>query len=163
MSSKLKKHTIAFLLIIGSIFTLIGTYSTVDSSGFLSRSLTATAVVIYNNPSQMYGGTNYFPTFQFVNSKTGENVTAIGVVGHGPGPAYSVGQEVQVLYDPENPEVGVKANSFVDVWLMSVIGLTVGIVMLTIAAIKIRGSKKGTGSQAIFQEDMSSRNILNRL
>ena len=138
MSSKLNKRTLVILLIVGSMFTLIGAYFTLDQVAFSGRSLTTTAVVIDNNPVDFRRGTDYFPVFQFINDKTGENVTAVGIVGHGPDPAYSVGQSVQILYDPENPTVGVRANTFLEIGFVIVTSLIIGIGMITIAVIKIR-------------------------
>lgn len=79
-----------------------------------------------------------YPVFQFVDQKTEEEITVLSSRGSYP-PEYHVGQEVDILYDPENPH-DAKIKSFSDIWggpliLMGLGGifLAVGLITLGIA------------------------------
>ncbi len=149
-----------FLILFGLAFTVLGVYVTVDKINFVGKSLVANATVISNTPEQSGKSVDYYPVFQFVNGKTGENVTAVGVVGNGPGPAYSVGQKVEILYDPKNPQVGVTANSFWDLWMPSIAFLSAGVgVMILGLVIAVRG--KST-SGIITRQPLISKPLISR-
>src|SRR5512143_2691105 len=73
-------------------------YATVLQINFLSRSSEAKAVVV-DFQFDTEGG--LLPVVQFLDLKTGNNVTAVTSMSINP-PEVSIGQEVSVLYDPEN-------------------------------------------------------------
>jgi hypothetical protein len=135
----LKKYHLAGIVLVGLIFTTIDAFIAYDQKSVSGKSLPAKAVVIdnyctYSTIGKKY---DYFPIFQFVDIRTGQNVTAQGIIGNGDAPAYLIGQGVDVLYNPENPSVGVTAtNSIWAVWFNSITSLTVGL-GLTIAGILI--------------------------
>lgn len=109
---------------IGVVSLFAGAHFTIQQSGFLRRCSETKAVVI----DFVSDDEADFPVFQFVESKTGTTVTAKGWVGSSP-PAYSIGQEVSILYDPENPSADVTVNTFFGIWFASLICLGVGSVM----------------------------------
>jgi hypothetical protein len=120
--------------LIGLFITAFGIYITTDRIIFLGTSEITNAVVVGFHEDIFRGRSAYYPVFQFVNTLTGENVTAWGSLGSNP-PLYSVGQEVEILYNPENPTVSVIANSFWDQWLFSIISLPLGIGLLIGASV----------------------------
>jgi len=129
----------AGFLVIGSLFLGIGIYYTYTRLDFLGRCSEAKAVVVYIYLEEGYDSetgsyTVAYPVFQFTDQRTDEQVTARSSVG-GVG-SYSVGQEVDILYNPENPTADVLVKSFWDLWLPSVICLPVGS-MLTIVGLHI--------------------------
>ena len=124
--------------LVGAFFLVIGIYFTYARLGFLGRCSEAKAVVV-----DIYWEEDYdpetghymvaFPVFQFTDQRTGEQVTARSSVG-GPSPAYSVGQEVDILYDPQNPTANVLVESFWDLWMPSVLSLPVGSLLVIVGA-----------------------------
>ncbi len=125
----MNRNVVLFILI-GLFITAFGIYITYEQIKFSGTSEIANAVVVgFHEEVGSKGRLSYFPVFQFANGVTGENVTAWGSLGSNP-PIYSVGQEVEILYNPENPTVGVVANSFWDQWLFSIISLPLGVGLL---------------------------------
>ena len=78
-----------------------------------------------------------YPVFQFVDSRTGEQITARGSFGSS-SPPYTIGQEVNILYDPENPTTRVWVNSYWDLWLLSIVLLLIGAAWTTVGLLVIR-------------------------
>lgn len=123
-------RNIVFIILIGLFITAYGVYLTSEQIKFSGTCEIANAVVVgFHEEVASKGGISYFPVFQFVNSMTGENVTAMGSMGTNP-PRYSEGQEVEILYNPNNPTVGAIGNSFWDQWIFSIISLPLGIGLL---------------------------------
>jgi hypothetical protein len=130
------QRQLVFIILIGLFITAFGVYITNDQIDFLSKSASAEATVVgFHEEVDGGGRISYFPVFQFVDSRTGYNVTAWGSLGQSNNQAYSVGQEVEILYNTENPTVGVITNSFVDKWLFSIISLPLGLALLIIGII----------------------------
>ena len=155
LSKRLRKYSgLIFLFLVGVGFTAIGVYVTLDRIDFSNKSLTAKAVVVdftssYSSDSNSHT-VMYYPLFQFVNAKTGEKVTAQGSVGSSSRP-YSVGQTVEILYNPDNPTTGVVANDFWDLWLPSIAMLPSGIALITISTVAItRGKTLSNSGQPLF-------------
>jgi len=126
--------------LVGAFFLGIGIYFTYARLDFLGRCSEAKAVVVDIYWEEGYDSeTGYYriayPVFQFADQRTGEQVTARSSVG-GPSPSCSVGQEVDILYDPENPTADVLVKSFWDLWMAPVVCLPVGS-MLTIVGLYI--------------------------
>jgi len=126
--------------LVGAFFLGIGIYFTYARLDFLGRCSEAKAVVVDIYWEEGYDSeTGYYriayPVFQFADQRTGEQVAARSSVG-GPSPSCSVGQEVDILYDPENPTADVLVKSFWDLWMAPVVCLPVGS-MLTIVGLHI--------------------------
>jgi len=125
--------------VVGAFFLGIGVYFTYARLDFLGRCSEARAVVVdiywekgYDSETGSYRIA--FPVFQFADQRTGEQVTARSSVGGLS--SYSVGQEVDILYNTENPTADVLVKSFWDLWLPSILCLPVGS-MLTIVGLHI--------------------------
>jgi len=126
--------------LVGAFFLGVGIYFTYARLDFLGRCSEARAVVVDVYWEEGYDSeTGYYriayPVFQFADQRTGEQVAARSSVG-GPSPSCSVGQEVDILYDPENPTADVLVKSFWDLWMAPVVCLPVGS-MLTIVGLYI--------------------------
>jgi len=126
--------------LVGAFFLGVGIYFTYARLDFLGRCSEARAVVVDVYWEEGYDSeTGYYriayPVFQFADQRTGEQVAARSSVG-GPSPSCSVGQEVDILYDPENPTADVLVKSFWDLWMAPVVCLPVGS-MLTIVGLHI--------------------------
>ncbi len=109
---------------IGVILLIVGLVYIGQTLSFLDTCLEARGVVV--NLSWRYdseGSQLAYSVFQFVDERTGEEITVSSTQGRNP-PAYSVGQEVFILYDPQNPH-NARIKSFWNIWLgpMIVTGL----------------------------------------
>jgi len=71
-----------------------------------------------------------YPVFQFIDEKTDQVFVVESTRGSKP-PAYSVGQEVFILYDPENPH-NARIESFLDMWLGAVLFTLLGSIFLLV-------------------------------
>jgi len=128
----------------GVILLITGAYFTSQQMAFLDRCLETKAVVIDLHWEEEWVETEeagYFtwvgwPVFQFVDVRTGEQVTAQGSVGS-PNPPFSVGQEVDILYDPENLSGLVTVKSFWDIWLLPTALLFIAAIFTLVAMIVI--------------------------
>ncbi len=76
------------------------------------------------------GGTLYKPVFEFYDNQDRKHM-GIGSVASSP-PSYSRGEEVTVLYRPENPE-NAQLDSFLEAWFMPLIFGFLGSVFSSIA------------------------------
>ena len=103
-------HPVILILVASAVFTLIMVLAwTSMNVSFLGRCLETKATVIglYLGPSE-YG---LDPIFQFTDSRTGRQIIAEGTSS-----GYVVGDVVDILYDPDNPAVNVRVNSFYAIW-----------------------------------------------
>ena len=134
------------ILISGAALLLAGVFVTYQQLNFLGRSSEATAIVVdlyweeeYESGDDGPGGFVMigYPVFQFVDSRTGEQITARGSFGSS-SPPYTIGQEVNILYDPENPTTRVSVNSFWDLWLLPIVILLIGAAWTTVGLLVIR-------------------------
>ncbi len=105
-------------------------YTTVLQINFLNRSSEVKAVVV---DFQFDADGGLLPVVQFLDPKSGNNITAVTSMSINP-PEVSVGQEVSVLYDPENLSAQVVMNNFHEIWSLSMLLFAAGTVF-TIAAI----------------------------
>jgi hypothetical protein len=137
--------TIIIILLVGIAFTALAIYVTTDRIGFVNRSLTAKAVVVNVYTPDKIGSPNnynYYAVFQFFDAKTNQNVTAQSTIGTTNGsPDYKVGQEVDVLYNPQNPTVGVMVNSFWNLWVPSIALLPSGIGLIAAGIVAVARGK----------------------
>ena len=86
-----------------------------QTSNFLDQCCETRGVVIQLNwDYDNEGVAHAYPVFQFVNNETGEEIIAQSSSGSNP-PDFHVGQEVDILYNPQNP-YDVKVNSFWEIW-----------------------------------------------
>lgn len=74
-----------------------------------------------------------YAVFRFVDERTGEEITVVSSLGRKP-LAYSVGQEVCVLYDPLNPHNAV-IKSFWNIWFTPIVLTSLGGIFLSVGLI----------------------------
>lgn len=96
---------------------------------FLARAQAARGTVVHlvlRSSSDAQDGTlsyAYHPVIRFT-AQTGEAVEFEGGTGSNP-PMYTLGQPIEVLYDPANPERA-KIRAFSDLWLATTLCLGIG-------------------------------------
>ena len=96
---------------IGSALLLATAWMWSKESGFAGRAARATGTVIsldYQRDSE--GSGTYHPVFQF-QTEGGQTITHVGNTGCRPS-CYEVGERVQVLYDPADPNHATTATFF---------------------------------------------------
>lgn len=128
----------------GVVLLISGAYFTFQRMAFLDRCLETKAVVIDLHWEEEWVETEeggYFtwvgwPVFQFVDVRTGVQVTARGSVGS-PDPPFSVGQEVDILYDPENLSGLVTVKSFWDIWLLPIVFFFIAAIFTSVGLVVI--------------------------
>jgi hypothetical protein len=148
---------IIFIILVGIAFTALAIYVTTDRIAFVGKSLTAKAVVVNVYCPDKVGSPNdyvYYAVFQFFDPRTNQNITAQSTIGTTNGsPNYTVGQEVTVLYNPDNPTVGVMVNSFWELWAPSILLLPCGIGLIiagTAAIIRGKTNEPAYPNQPLF-------------
>ena len=123
----MKDRHIILIGLVGTVFFSFGVYLLYDTVGFVSRSRETMATVINFDVSKEG---NYFPIFQFKDDG-GSTVTARSTSGSKP-PAYSIGDKVSILYDPQNP-TNIRVNSIIFVWLPPIFSTIMGMLAISIA------------------------------
>jgi len=115
----------------GAILLAIGLIQVLQTHSFLDESLETRGVVInlrWEYDSE--GSASAYPVFQFVDERTGQEITVVSTHGSNP-PSCSVGQEVYILYDPQNPYKAM-IKSFWNIWLGSIIVTGLGAIFLSV-------------------------------
>jgi len=117
-----------FVLVFGGIGLILLAFAGVSymrEADFLGRAESASGQVVdFNLSSSTEGGSSYCPVIDFT-TKDGQPVKYFANVCSSP-PSYDIGEEVQVLYDPEDPKK-VQMDGFwskyVGTFVLSCIGL----------------------------------------
>ncbi|TRO53947.1 DUF3592 domain-containing protein [Candidatus Bathyarchaeota archaeon] len=130
--------------VVGVVILIIGGYVASQQMAFLDRCLETKAVVVDLHWEEEYVSdqeNSYFtligwPIFQFVDVRTGEQITAQGSFGSSD-PPFSVGQEVDILYDPENPSGLVTVKSFWDIWLLPIMLFFIAAIFVSVGIVVI--------------------------
>ena len=132
----LRKLVFFIILTVIGLVILVGSFIWINhTSNFLDQCLETKGIVVQLNWDYDEGVAHAYPVFQFINQNTGEEITAQGSSGSNP-PDYHVGQEVDILYNPENP-YDVKVNSFWDIWGGPIILAGLGFVFLTVGLVNL--------------------------
>ena len=128
--------------ILGAGMLVAGLFWTSQTMNFLDRCVKTKGVVIELNwTHDVDHGPSAYPVFQFVDEKTGQEITVHS--GHGSYPPdYQVGQEVDLLYDPENPH-DAKIESFSELWGGQLILTGLGGIFLSFGSIKLGSIVRG--------------------
>lgn len=120
----------SFLIIFGSIFSLVGIgrltgsfYNYNQTQRFISSSVSTSGIVSELRASVSDGSRVYYPTIQFKNQQ-GETIETELNIGSNP-PEYTVGEQVTILYDPNNPQ-DANTNSFLSLYFVAVVLLGLG-------------------------------------
>jgi len=110
------------LIVIGVILLFAGFIWVYQTKNFLDKAIAAKGVIIDFVEEKTYEGVVYRFIIQFVDERTGEEITIVTKAGiqprtyaYGPSPEF-LGWEIDILYDPENPH-NAMINSFLDIWL----------------------------------------------
>ena len=130
--------------IAGAVLLITGGYFTSQQMAFLDRCSETKAVVVDFHWEVQYVSdqeNSYFtligwPIFQFVDVRIGEQITAQGSVGSSD-PPFSVGQEVDILCDPENPSGLVTVKSFWDIWLLPIVLFFIAAIFVSVGTVVI--------------------------
>jgi len=111
-------------LLIASLFIFNHTRNFIKKSS----STTGTVIELLQERSTSSGGSTsyaYYPWIRF-ETEDGRSIVFKSAVGSNP-PSYRVGEEVSVLFDPDNP-YNAKINSFFSVWLGFIILSGLGVI-----------------------------------
>jgi hypothetical protein len=113
--------------ILGSFFSFLGIKAGLDTRSFMKTAIPGQGVVIdlTQRSSTKNGRTSYTysPVVKFT-TKQGKITTFASATSSNP-PAYIKGQQVEILYNPQNPQSAI-INTWLDIWGGStlVIGLS---------------------------------------
>ncbi|MBB4802442.1 hypothetical protein HNP37_002515 [Flavobacterium nitrogenifigens] len=123
------------------VFSLIGAgllagaiYLYVDKQAFLEKAETTQGTVIEMIPKRSKDSTTYSPVVSFI-TKSGQTITYTSSVSSNP-PSYDVGENVEIFYDPANPN-DAEINGFVSLWLGVLILGGIGIVFFLIGSLGV--------------------------
>ncbi len=118
---------------VGIASLLGGAYSAFLQITFLSRSMEVKAVVV---DFEMNDDGFLRPLVQFTDPKTGINVTAPTTI-YRDVPDVSIGQEIDVLCDPENLSAPVEINSSSEIWFTPRLLLIAGTVFTAVGILAL--------------------------
>jgi hypothetical protein len=93
-------------------------YFTIKTNKFLETVVKTEGKVIEMEKSYSDGDTKYCPIFTFVDNSGNEHRARSSVSSFPP--PYEVGDNIPILYDPQNPEKA-DIDSFWNLWLASVV------------------------------------------
>ncbi len=114
------------MILFGIIFIGAGTYLFNDIQIFVEKSLPATGTVIrFSEEFDQDSDILFCPIVRF-ETKKGEIIEFKSKTSSKP-PSYSVGENVSVLYDPNNP-YNAEINSFISLWFAPILFLGFGII-----------------------------------
>ena len=107
---------------IGILFFTIGSYFYYSTQAFLEKAISVDGIVV---SLQKKDGTSH-PIVEFVDHK-GLTRTHYSSTGTNP-PAYFIGENVKILYDPNDPKypVNSRINSTLGVWGLTIFFLAMG-------------------------------------
>lgn len=147
------------LIVMGVILLVAGLIWVYQTKNFLDKAVEAKGVIIDFVEEKTYEGVVYRFIIQFVDERTGEEITIVTKAGIQPRTyAYQhspefLGQEIDILYDPENPH-NAMINSFLDIWLGPILVIGLGGIFssvgLTLLAFDV--CRRRTAERLPFQE-----------
>jgi hypothetical protein len=122
--------TILLLLFLALVFGGIGGWFGYGSWQLVNNGEHVTAVVIENELKvDNEGGKSYLPHFRYAID--GQTYEQSGPVSTNP-PAFAIGEEVEILVDPAQPEK-IRPDRFFDLWLVPIIMLGLAGILLLVA------------------------------
>jgi len=120
--------------VIGVVLLVAGFVWIHQTRNFLERCLETKGVVIEVRWKSDSEGTLYaYPVFQFIDARTGKEITVVSTFGSTT-MIYGVGQEVNILYDSQNPH-NAKIESFWNIWFGPTIVIGLGSIFLSVGLI----------------------------
>lgn len=162
----MKNISVAVIFIVlGLFFVGIAFYMYTDQTAFLAVSKTASGTVISNVSHSDDDGYTYSPVVSFT-TKEGELKQFESNNASEP-PAYHVGEKIEVLYDPANPDHA-QINNFFESWLGCIILGFIGAMFSIVGFIAIffRGTAANQnipGPQTngfLFKNNQSSSSVM---
>jgi len=120
--------------IIGACLLAGAIYLYIDKQAFLEKAETAQGTVIEMIPKRSKDSTTYSPVVSFT-TKSGQQITYTSSTSSNP-PSYDVGENVQIFYDPANPN-DAEINGFFSLWLGVIILGFIGIVFFLIGSLGV--------------------------
>ncbi|MCY1401675.1 hypothetical protein D9M71_167980 [compost metagenome] len=153
--------------LVGVVLLIGGAIAYKSSEEFLLEAVSTPGTVVALVKSRSSDSITYQPVVEFVGND-GKSFDFTSSSGSNP-PSYSVGEKVEVLYPPANPQ-DAKINSFFDLWggavVMAVMGgifFLIGGLIFLIGKLKNRKKeylqRKGTRVEAEFQAVECNRNV----
>ncbi|MCL4868451.1 MAG: DUF3592 domain-containing protein [Anaerolineae bacterium] len=119
-----------FILLISAPFLGVGLYEMGQSRRIVREYAAATGTVVGNSYSvDDEGGGAYYPVVEF-KPNDGRPVQFTSGIGSSP-PDYQEGEQVAVLYDPENPRQAY-INSWKRLWFAPTLFIAIGLLPLII-------------------------------
>lgn len=118
---------------IGSIFAITGIIVAVNTRSFVVTSVKAPGTVT----SFIRSSKVHYPVVKFTPS-SGDPITFESNSGSNP-PAFKQGQQVEVLYNPQQPSSAM-INSWGELWLLPIIFTAMGSLFLLIGGIALMSS-----------------------
>ena len=120
--------------IIGACLLAGAIYLYIDKQAFLEKAETAQGTVIEMIPKRSKDSTTYSPVVSFT-TKSGQQINYTSSTSSNP-PSYDVGENVQIFYDPANPN-DAEINGFFSLWLGVIILGFIGIVFFLIGSLGV--------------------------
>lgn len=120
--------------IIGASLLAGATYLYVNKQAFLEKAETTQGTVIEMIPKRSKDSTTYSPVVSFT-TKAGQEITYTSSTSSNP-PSYDVGENVEIFYDPANPN-DAEINGFFSLWLGVIILGFIGIVFFLIGSLGV--------------------------
>ncbi|WET02125.1 DUF3592 domain-containing protein [Flavobacterium sp. YJ01] len=120
--------------IIGACLLAGAIYLYVEKQAFLEKAETAQGTVVEMIPKRSKDSTTYSPVVSFT-TKSGQTITYTSSVSSNP-PSYDIGENVQIFYDPTNPN-DAEINGFFSLWLGVIILGFIGIVFFLIGSLGV--------------------------
>ena len=115
------------------IALLVGAFMSYKSSSeFLEEAVSTHGMVVEMTKSRSSDSISFYPVVEFA-ANDGQKFEFTSNVGSNP-PSYSLGETVEVLYLPTNPQEA-KLNYFSDLWAATVVMLVMGVPFLSVGII----------------------------
>ncbi|MFL9453844.1 MULTISPECIES: DUF3592 domain-containing protein [Nostocales] len=141
---------------VGTILSVAGIVNGLNTRSFVSQAIPAQGTVVnlirrFSTDSDGEVSELYYPMVRFT-TKSGQERIFESNTGSYP-PRFSLGQQVEVLYNSQNPN-SVNINSFFSLWGVTFVLTALGSVFLVIGGclIIIPLTKKGLFTQAKYQK-----------
>jgi len=124
---------------IGSIFLITGIIIGVNTRSFFGKSISTEGTVIdlerhTSRDSKGRSSTAYYPVIKFT-ANSGKSIEFEANSGSNP-PAYTQGQKVEILYNPQEPE-SATINSWLDLWFLPAMFTGMGSLFVVIGGIPL--------------------------
>jgi len=159
-----KIKLIKYIFTILGIGILVGTFFIyMNASNFLKTSITSqgTVVDLLESISSSNNSIMYNPLVNFIDEK-GNSIEFSSSSGSNP-PSYSIGEQVEVLYNPEFPN-DAKINGFFSIWGGAIITGILGVVFFSIGiSIFIFEKRKRITLQYLKQNGTAIQSDLQRV